>query len=468
MPIVSTYEETYTIGQLGRKETEVVAGSTLEIVIEPPGGTVGKTFTSQFQHVTYVSPTVPAPTPGVVLAGSFTVTVLNSSQILLSTPTDSLLNGRYLYDVVSTGGGRSSVSSVREFKVLIPVTLASTGSPVLPPGQGAATLVNAHNNDPGAHNGLLSGGATYSVTFTDSDLDSNGLLTRNHGLSTRPDNVLILADDGQLVSPASVYSTSSIVTVDLYDFRPLTGVWQMTADAGPSVTLPPEDSDVLAFNTATSTAIPAIRSLVLGLKAAGLWGLLTNIYPFVGATTAARSVNLKTPGSNNLVAGGTESYDNLGLVCNGLGPTFVAPVVNSVAGRKFYVGMYLSSASNSTDKDLQAVESSAAVLNLKYTDGLCYPEFFNATSVPSATLPSLGLIHYTRSPEAGTASLYANSVLVRTRAFSSATGSNCLSWRIGSPSTRTYGIVLMGETLTDSQMVAISSIVNSFCSSINR
>jgi hypothetical protein len=232
----TTYEETYTIGQLARKEIEVVAGSTLEIEISVPGGTVGKTFTSQFQHQTYVSPTEPAPVVGVNLAGAFTVTVLNDKQIRLSTPTDTLLNGRYLYDVVSTGAGRSSVSSVREFRILIPVTLASPGAPVLPPSQGAAALIEAHNDDVNAHNGLLGGGgASYSVLFTNSDLDLDGLLTRGHGLPTKPDSVLIYAEDGQLVSPASVYTTSSVVTVDLYDFRPLLGIWQLTADAS----LPP-------------------------------------------------------------------------------------------------------------------------------------------------------------------------------------------------------------------------------------
>jgi hypothetical protein len=231
----TTYEETYTVGQLVRKEVEVVAGSTLEITVNVPGGTVDKTFTSQFQHQTYVSPTDPAPVVGVDLAGAFTVTILNDKQIRLSTPTDTLLNGRYLYDVVSTGAGRSSVSSVREFRVLVPVTLATPGAPILPPSQGTAALIQAHNDNVNAHNGLLGGGASYSVLFTDSDLDLNGLLTRGHSLPTKPDSVLIYAEDGQMVSPASVYATSSIVAVDLYDFRPLSGVWQLTADAS----LPP-------------------------------------------------------------------------------------------------------------------------------------------------------------------------------------------------------------------------------------
>lgn len=121
--------ETYTIGDIVRKETEIAQGSTLQLTVQVPGGTAGKAFASTFRHT---SATLPQPV-GVDIAGAFTVTVLDSATVQLSTPTGTLLPGRYVYDITATLGSTVSVSSAREFVVLQSVTAGLAGPGPLPP-----------------------------------------------------------------------------------------------------------------------------------------------------------------------------------------------------------------------------------------------------------------------------------------------------------------------------------------------
>jgi hypothetical protein len=174
---VPHFEETFTIGDLVRKETEVVQGDTLEILVKAPGGTTGKTFVSQFQHKSYVNTSMPVPVPGVDLAGLFTVTVVDLQSIKLSTPTSSLLPGRYLYKVTATAAGAVNTSSLREFLVLASsIPDGSTGS-VLTPAADTAAQIAQHNSDPSAHGELLNVDNLYTLVYLPS------------GVYTLPDTV---------------------------------------------------------------------------------------------------------------------------------------------------------------------------------------------------------------------------------------------------------------------------------------
>lgn len=82
-------------------------------------------------------------------------------------------------------------------------------------------------------------------------------------------------------------------------------------------TAPPvADADALAFIEAAGitdlTQMEAIDQLVIDLKIAGVWANLYAIYPFVGGTALAHSVNLKQPGVFDLVFGGTWAHTATG------------------------------------------------------------------------------------------------------------------------------------------------------------
>lgn len=223
--------ETFSIGDLVRKETEVQLGSTLQILLSVPGGTLGKTFSSSFHHATAVLPQLPS----VDIAGAFTVVIADSNRVELSTPTGSLLPGRYVYDVTATSGLIVSTSATREFVVLQSISSAGNGGgggAILPPDATASALVSQHNLDPLAHGGQLGGGegaATYSTNFTQSDLSTAGILVRQHGLTRRPSTVSVFDNAGELVTQTSTLTSTTAVAVDLVDFIPMDGTWQLIA-----------------------------------------------------------------------------------------------------------------------------------------------------------------------------------------------------------------------------------------------
>ncbi len=220
------FEETFTIGDIVRKEIEVIQGNLLEVHIAVPGGTSGKTYGGQFQHTTYVSPTVPTPVTGIDLAGLFTIAVQDDKYIKLSTTTSTLLPGRYLYGVRFTQGLNTNTSSLREFLVL-PGAVSGGGS-IIQPGVTTAVLIAQHNDNPLAHNGLIGGGGgllPYTAGFTQADLSTAGILVKLHGLSSRPSTVSIFDSTGELVNPSETLTSTTAFSADLYDYQPLVGTW---------------------------------------------------------------------------------------------------------------------------------------------------------------------------------------------------------------------------------------------------
>ena len=65
----------------------------------------------------------------------------------------------------------------------------------------------------------------------------------------------------------------------------------------------PLDPDAVAFLTAASitdaTITTAINTLVIQLKAIGVWSKLKAIYPFVGGTATTHKFNLKNPANTD-------------------------------------------------------------------------------------------------------------------------------------------------------------------------
>lgn len=221
---------TALIGQPIRQEVEARSGEDLAIEVLVPGGTSGKIFVSNFRHEQLANPPPGLPS-GIVLEGSFTCTVLDSAKVLLSTPTASLLPGRYIYDLAVSNGSATSVSSLREF-VLLGSLSAGAGGTALPPVDSVAELISsaiqAHNNSLTAHPGLSSGSASqFELEFSDSSLSSAGYLVLANPLPTIPSSVTVYDEAGETVLPGSILASLSSISVELEDFRPLAGTWRL-------------------------------------------------------------------------------------------------------------------------------------------------------------------------------------------------------------------------------------------------
>lgn len=81
------------------------------------------------------------------------------------------------------------------------------------------------------------------------------------------------------------------------------------------------DTDAQAFISAAGitdvTQKRAINQLVIDYKAAGIWGKMTAIYPFVGGTSTTHSYNLKDPTLYQITWGGTVTHNANGITGNG-------------------------------------------------------------------------------------------------------------------------------------------------------
>ena len=98
----------------------------------------------------------------------------------------------------------------------------------------------------------------------------------------------------------------------------------------------PLDPDAQAFLNAAgitdATITTAIDTLVIQLKAIGVWNKMKAIYPFVGGTATTHKFNLKNPADTNaafrLVFFGGVTHDNTGIKfngSNGYANTYIVP-----------------------------------------------------------------------------------------------------------------------------------------------
>jgi hypothetical protein len=110
------------------------------------------------------------------------------------------------------------------------------------------------------------------------------------------------------------------------------------------------DPDAQAFITATGISgsnATAINTLVVDLKAAGVYSKLQAAYPFIGGTAAAHKYNLINPQDTNaafrldFVNGATQ--DSNGVTFNGTNQranTFFAPSTNFASGDSAHLSVY--------------------------------------------------------------------------------------------------------------------------------
>ena len=95
------------------------------------------------------------------------------------------------------------------------------------------------------------------------------------------------------------------------------------------------DPDAQAFITAAAITDPtqqsAINTLVVSLKADGIWTKMKAIYPIVGGSASSHAVNLKTPGTFNLSFTNAWTHSSTGMTPNG---------ANAYADTAFNVNAY--------------------------------------------------------------------------------------------------------------------------------
>jgi hypothetical protein len=117
------------------------------------------------------------------------------------------------------------------------------------------------------------------------------------------------------------------------------------------------DPDAEIFITAAGitdvTQKTAICTLVGALKSNNLWTKMQAIYPFVGGTASSHLVNLKTPGTYNIVFNGGWTHSATGILANGMN-TFANTNVpmNALIQDDAHISIYSRTNSNIIGIDL--------------------------------------------------------------------------------------------------------------------
>jgi hypothetical protein len=247
------------------------------------------------------------------------------------------------------------------------------------------------------------------------------------------------------------------------------------------------DPDAYAFLNAAGlfgdpTIVSAIDTLVIDLKAYGIWSLMQVIYPMVGGTSATTSWNLIDP--RNLQVAYKMVYQGTGWVfdANGAkqsnnsltyGITYYRPSTNTAA-EGASMSIYVNGGTNDFGYDLaSSLSTSETYIIAGFGNNTLYTRYWNATPLTytGATMPN-GFHH-----SAGNASgiqLYRNGSQVVTSAQARGTG-NTTSLYLGNrnggapqPTDRRYAFVSMGKYLDSTQQGNFYTAVQAFQTTLGR
>ncbi len=245
------------------------------------------------------------------------------------------------------------------------------------------------------------------------------------------------------------------------------------------------DTDAQAFITAAAitdaTQQAAINTLVVDLKADGLWTKMKAVYPFVGNTNTSNSYNLKNTSqyqiswaggvtsSSNGVTFGVNGYGNTGLnpttalTLNDthlsfysrtdgaggidIGATAATDVRNLFIAQS-YVGNFYADSYSSTSRFTLAVQTKG-LLTISRTAANSYKAFKNATQIGTTITSSVG-------------------TLPNWNIFLGATNRDGAPTNPTAYSARNQAFASIGTGLTDADVTNLNNRVTTFQTALNR
>jgi hypothetical protein len=247
------------------------------------------------------------------------------------------------------------------------------------------------------------------------------------------------------------------------------------------------DTDAQAFiNAAGLTDLGqanAVNTLVVDLKAAGVWTKMKALYPFVGGTATAHKFNLKDPrdldAAYRLVFNGGWVHSATGALPNGTtgyANTFYGAGENITIGNG-YIGYYTNS---TTDGFGLRVSNMSSIEFLLYqSSGLIgfqqwpYSNITYTTSYPGLNMGG----RFTSGSNQGT-KLYKNGTLVSTQYPSFGNIGTGRYFYLAARNTNNYGVdgfsvinfqfTFMSDTLTDSESSIFYTAVQKYQTSLGR
>ena len=153
-----------------------------------------------------------------------------------------------------------------------------------------------------------------------------------------------------------------------------------------------------AVRTAGGYLIPSIESavntLIVTLKAQGLWDKMTAVYPLVGYNSASLAINAKTPGTYNTTFFGTTGPGSVGIVGDGATgrvSTGMSPANSVGSASSMHMAIYVQNRSAGSTGDRTYIGARSAALNdifqLTRTSALNIDTQINDSAIASYTTP---------------------------------------------------------------------------------
>ena len=235
---------------------------------------------------------------------------------------------------------------------------------------------------------------------------------------------------------------------------------------------PSYDSDAQAFFTAASITDPtqmgAVNTLVTGLKSNNLWTKIKALYPVVGGNATAHSKNLKNPSQYNLTFSSgwthssagmlpTNAYADTGIIFNNI------YTINDV-----HLSVYTTTNSNGLFCDLS---DSVSNIYSRFT-GSSYMNINSSNYNIDVVSDSLGYYLVSRTGATVQKSFKNGSILSATSI--SSVSMSTISLKIGcygnlsQYSNRNQITITNGYGLSDSEATILSTIVNTFNTTLGR
>jgi hypothetical protein len=253
------------------------------------------------------------------------------------------------------------------------------------------------------------------------------------------------------------------------------------------------DPDAGAFINVTGIGgiqAEAVNNLVNQLKSAGLWNLMTAIYPMVGGSANTHKYNLINPQDTDaayrLNFVGTWTHAANGSTPNGAGgtyaDTFLSPSVSPLTATNGYMYYYCPENYAAADRiDIGSGDFSStgeSTIATKWSDNNTYYIWYNssATSGVFTTATTNTTAHWMLNKTGTGVQGWKNGVRLGT-SVTNGLGTNNLSLYLGARRTpggndrnspRRHVTTSVGQGLTDAEALALYNAINTFNTTLGR
>jgi hypothetical protein len=249
------------------------------------------------------------------------------------------------------------------------------------------------------------------------------------------------------------------------------------------------DPDAQAFITAAGITNPtqqtAINTLVVSLKAYGIWSKMSAIYPFVGGTATTHKFNLKNPLDTNaafrLVFNGGGTHSSNGYLPNGVN-AFANTFMNHstvLPLNSFQYGYYSRSTTTAVTELMGAYNSAGQYTQFVTNDtaSSITGDAFNLSSRVIGAVPNFtGLLQYGRL-NSTSLSIFRNGNLLATNTSGTGGAAPTLNIYIGTlnyignpllPTTLPCAFSYISDGLTNSETSNLYTAVQTFQTTLGR